>query len=111
MNENVLQQNNKPQEGFLAKAMHAGSQVANLGNEVTRKKNAVSEALSDTLENGKREVRRAVKRGYNAAEDLADEAAYRVKHNPLTSVAVAFGLGTAFGVVATGIVRKMTRCD
>jgi ElaB/YqjD/DUF883 family membrane-anchored ribosome-binding protein len=107
MNENVMQQENKQPEGFMSKALQAREQVANFGREATRMKNAVSNAISDTLEDGKREVRRAVKRSYHAAEDFVDETAQRVKHNPISSVALAFGVGTVCGVVCTGIVRKM----
>ena len=108
MNEKIMQQENKQPEGFMSKALHAREQVTNFGHEATRMKNAVSNAISDTLEDGKREVRRAVKRSYHAAEDFVDETAQRVKHNPISSVALAFGVGAVCGVVCTGIIRKVS---
>ncbi len=81
-------------------------QAASFGHEATRIKAAVSHAVTDTIEDTKRETRRALKRSYNAAEDLVDETAHRVKHHPLRSVAIAFGAGALFGVIVTGIGKK-----
>ena len=57
-------------------------------------KKAVINAAGDCVD----AARRAVKRARFAAEDLVDEAAHSVKHRPLQTVAVTFGL--AFGVGA-----------
>ncbi len=92
--------------GFFTKTVRAGGQVAHLGHEATRIKTAVSQAVTDAIEDTKRETRRVFKRGYNAAEDFVDETAYRVKHHPLRSVAIAFGAGTLLGVIVTSIGKK-----
>ena len=116
MQENILKKEvleevapwpySKAKNGLFAKAAKAGVQVAGLGHEATRIKTVVSNAVTDALEDTRRETRRALKRGYNAAEDLVDETAYRVKHHPLRSVAIAFGAGAVLGVIVTGIGKK-----
>lgn len=96
-------------EGFLAKAVQVGMHAANLGHEATRLKANVSHAVSDAIEDTKRETRRAIKRGVNACEDLVDETAYRVKHNPIRSIAIAFGAGAILGVIVTSIGKKILK--
>ena len=96
----------KAKNGLFARAAKAGVQVAGIGHEATHIKSVVSHAVTDAIEDSKRETRRAFKRGYNAAEDLVDETAYRVKHHPLRSVAIAFGAGALLGVIVTGIGKK-----
>jgi hypothetical protein len=58
----------------------------------------IKKAVESTVEDCASSVRRAVKRGRFAAEDLMNEAAHSVKKRPLKSVALTFGL--AFGVGA-----------
>lgn len=110
MKENgVSQEVVSPPESLFAKAMHASAQVAGLGHEAARLKDKVSHVVTDAIEDGKREAKRAIKRGYNAAEDLADEATHCVKRHPLSSVAVAFGAGAVIGALFIGTVKAMTR--
>ena len=55
-------------------------------------------------------ARRAAKHGRFAAEDLIDEATYRIKQRPLQTVALSFGLafgaGALFGWVASRTRKK-----
>ena len=102
----VFPEDQEKKNGLLAKAVSAGAQVAGLGHQATRIKTAVTDAVTEAIEDTKRETRRALKRSYNAAEDLVDETAYRVKHHPLRSVAIAFGAGALVGVIVTGIGKK-----
>jgi len=50
------------------------------------------------------DAKRAIVRRQRQFEDLRDNASYRIKKAPLTSVAIGFGagiaLGTLFGIVA-----------
>lgn len=93
-------------ETLLRETMNAGAKVAHLGHEASRVKSAVSDAVSDAVEDGVLAARRAAKRGYYAAEDLMDEAAHRVKRNPLGSVAIAFGAGALIGWLVARLIRK-----
>ena len=64
-----------------------------LGAEVKR----VKEAVVDAVENGVVAARRAVKQGRRAAEDLVDDAEYRVKQHPFSALGVSFGIGMGLG--------------
>ncbi|MEW6131365.1 MAG: hypothetical protein AB1757_30330 [Acidobacteriota bacterium] len=109
LKETAIEETTEKKDGFFAKAVNVGIQAANLGHEATRLKANVSHAVTDALEDSKREARRALKRGVNAAEDLVDETAYRVKHHPIRSIAIAFGAGTILGVIVTSIGKKILK--
>ena len=58
--------------------------------------------VSAKLEEGKTNVDRLVKRSCRALEDGIEETAHRVKRNPLSSVAIAFGAGLSVGALVLG---------
>jgi hypothetical protein len=60
---------------------------------------AAKEAVSDTLAHGERLLRR----GRNSAEGYLDDFTHQVKHNPLFSLALAFGAGA----IAAGLFTLM----
>jgi ElaB/YqjD/DUF883 family membrane-anchored ribosome-binding protein len=60
-----------------------------LRRRAARAKTRVVGALDDAVAKARREV----KLGYQKAEDLADDAALRVRRHPFVSVAVSFGAG------------------
>ena len=69
-----------------------------LGAEVKR----VKEVVVDAVDNGLVAAKRAVKQGRRAAEDLVDDAEYRVKQHPLSALGVSFGIGIGLGA-AVGV--------
>jgi ElaB/YqjD/DUF883 family membrane-anchored ribosome-binding protein len=85
-----MEENDK--SSLLGKArerlMEAGSEVSRLRTEA-----------SHADEDGVVAARRFAKRGRHAAEDLIDDAAHRVKHDPLRSVALGFAFGLAIGAL------------
>src|SRR3977135_4456133 len=81
---------------LFGKAVHAGERVVELGAEAARLKVRASHAVEDTMV----EARRLAKRGRYAAEDLVDETSYRIKRDPLRSVAVTFAVGLGIGALA-----------
>lgn len=81
--------------GLLKKTMEFGGQVAQVGIEAARLKDRAEHVVEDSFDAAKR----AVKRGRYAAEDLLDDAAYRIKRDPLNSVAVTLGIGFGLGVL------------
>ncbi|HWP42923.1 MAG TPA: hypothetical protein VNO14_06800 [Blastocatellia bacterium] len=66
-------------------------------NLLARKSSRALAAVSYRLEDALLTARRGMKRGYYAAEDLADEAIHTMKRYPLRSVGLAFGAGLALG--------------
>jgi ElaB/YqjD/DUF883 family membrane-anchored ribosome-binding protein len=83
-------------KGLLGKAVHAGERVVEIGVEAARLKARASHAVEDTMV----EARRLAKRGRYAAEDLVDETTYRIKRDPLRSVAITFAAGLSIGALA-----------
>jgi len=84
---------------LLEKAMHVGEGLAGVRGEAARLKIAASHAAEDAVI----EVRSFAKRGRYAAEDLMEDAAHRVKRDPLRSVAFGFALGFSLGALAVWV--------
>ncbi len=83
-------------ESLLGKAVHAGERVIQAGAEASRLKVQASHAVEDAMT----EARRLAKRGRHAAEDLVDDTQYRIKRDPLRSVAITFAVGLGVGALA-----------
>lgn len=64
-----------------------------IGAEVKR----VKEVVADTVDNGIVAAKRAVKQGRRAAEDLVDDAEYRIKQRPFSTLGVTLGIGVGLG--------------
>ena len=92
--------------GAVDRVLKAAAAVTDLGQQASRMTTAAGDAMSAALEDGKVAARRAVKRGYNRAEDLIDEASYRVKRSPLQSVGIGFGAGLLIGAIVTRLLRR-----
>ena len=58
----------------------------------------IKELVVDAVEDGVKAAKRAVKQGRRTAEDLVDDAEYRVKQHPLSTVGASFGIGLGLGV-------------
>ena len=56
----------------------------------------VKAAVSDAVDNGIVAAKRAVKQGRRAAEDLVDDAEYRIKR-PFSTLGVTLGIGMGLG--------------
>lgn len=77
-----------------SKASHEAEQrLAHVGKGAVRMKAAIAEKIED----GMNTARRAVKHGYRAAEDLADDTTHRIKRDPLRAVGLFFVAGVAAG--------------
>jgi ElaB/YqjD/DUF883 family membrane-anchored ribosome-binding protein len=83
--------------------------VAHLSHDARMLKSVATDAVND----GIYEARRAVKCVERDLADVRDEAAYRVKREPLKAVGVAVGfgvcVGVAFGVLAWFAARGVRR--
>ena len=82
--------------GLIAKAMHVGERLVEVGGEAARLKTAASHAVEDAVT----EAKRLAKHSRYAAEDLMEDAAYRVKRDPLRSVGFGFAIGLGMGALA-----------
>jgi len=82
--------------GLIAKAMHVGERLVEVGGEAARLKTAASHAVEDAVT----EAKRLAKHSRYAAEDLMEDAAHRVKRDPLRSVGFGFAIGLGIGALA-----------
>ena len=80
----------------------ARERLVEAGGEVSRLKNEVSQAVED----GVVSARRLARRGRYAAEDLIDDAAHRVKRDPLRSVAIGLAIGFGLGALAVWLATR-----
>jgi ElaB/YqjD/DUF883 family membrane-anchored ribosome-binding protein len=89
-----MEENEK--SGLLAKGMHVGERLVEMGGEAARLKTTASHAVEDAVT----EAKRFAKRSRYAAEDLMEDAAHRVKRDPLSSLALGFAIGLGVGALA-----------
>jgi ElaB/YqjD/DUF883 family membrane-anchored ribosome-binding protein len=82
----------------------AGAQAAHLSHE-GRLLRSVAE---DAMEAGVWRAKRAARRSARQLTDLRDEAAYRVKRQPLAAIGVAAGVGLFVGVVTGLVAGRLT---
>ena len=78
------------------RALHLANQVVNDVMERTRTR----EKASDLIEEGLRVAKRRARHGRHVAEDFLDQAAVRVRRQPLRSLVVAFTGGVVVAVAA-----------
>lgn len=83
---------------LVDKAVDAVRQATHLSEEAHRLKSLATDAIDDGVHAAKRTLTVA-RRRLNEVADLRDEAAYRVKHDPLKAVALAFGAGVLVATV------------
>ena len=90
---------------LVGKAVHVGGRVIQVGAEAARLKVQASHAVEDAKVGAKR----LAKRGRHAAEDLIDETQYRIKRDPLRSVAITLAVGLGVGAIAGWLAGRSGR--
>jgi ElaB/YqjD/DUF883 family membrane-anchored ribosome-binding protein len=93
------------ENSLLEKAMHIGERLVALRGEAARLKTAASHAVEDAAT----EAKRFARRGRYATEDLMEDAAHRVKRDPLRSVALGFAIGLSIGALAVWVATSEAR--
>jgi ElaB/YqjD/DUF883 family membrane-anchored ribosome-binding protein len=87
---------------LLAKARE---RLMEVGGDVSRLKTEASQAVEDRVV----AARRLTKRSRYAAEDLIDDAAHRVKRDPLRAVAMGLAIGFGMGALAVWLAVRNAR--
>jgi ElaB/YqjD/DUF883 family membrane-anchored ribosome-binding protein len=90
---------------LIGKAMHVGERLVEVGGGASH----LQTAASHTVEDAVTEAKRFAKRGRYAAEDLMEDAAHRVKRDPLRSVALGFAIGLSIGALAVWVATSEAR--
>lgn len=89
-------------------------------NDSHRGISTIRSIVTNTIEDGIRSAKQAIRHGRDGAEDALDEVKHTVKHHPLQAVGLAFAAGVfgggllafAAGVVAGGsltLIRSRNR--
>jgi ElaB/YqjD/DUF883 family membrane-anchored ribosome-binding protein len=65
-----------------------------------------SSAMADAIDEGVGVIKRAVKRSGDAAEELMDDTAQRVKRHPTETIAATFGLGLLAGALIGWMIAR-----
>ena len=95
-----MEENDK--RGLLAKARE---RLMEVGGDVSRLKTEATQAVEDRVV----AARRLAKRSRYAAEDLIDDAAHRVKRDPLRAVAMGLAIGFGMGALAVWLAIRNAR--
>jgi ElaB/YqjD/DUF883 family membrane-anchored ribosome-binding protein len=90
---------------LLGKGMHIGDRLAEVGGEAARLKAAASQAVEDAVT----EAKRLAKHSRYAAEDLMEDAAHRVKRDPLRSVGLGLAIGLGMGALSVWVATRNAR--
>ncbi len=83
----------------------ADAQVA----ESIRKLSRTTAAMADAIDEGVGVIRRAVKRSGDAAEELMEDTAQRVKRHPAETIAATLAIGLLAGLVAGTFIGWMLK--
>jgi len=84
--------------GMRERAVDAARQAAHMSHEAKLFKSLAADAVEDGIHAARRAFK-AAKHRIEELGDLRDEAAYRVKRDPLKAVALAAGAGLVLGLV------------
>jgi ElaB/YqjD/DUF883 family membrane-anchored ribosome-binding protein len=95
-----MEENDK--SSLLGKVRQVGKRLMEVGDEVSRLKAEASQAVEDRVI----AARRLAKRSRYAAEDLIDDAAHRVKRDPLRALAVGLTIGFGLGALAVWLATR-----
>lgn len=90
------------EQGVTGRVRAVEERIAEIGAEAGRLRRKVTGAVEEKYD----EARRVIRRGQHAAEDLVDETSYRIKRDPLASVAVTFGVGLGLGLLIGALVKR-----
>jgi ElaB/YqjD/DUF883 family membrane-anchored ribosome-binding protein len=83
----------------------ARERLMEVGDEASRLKTEASQAIED----GVVAARRLARRGRYTAEDLIDDTAHHIKHEPLRSVAMGLAIGFGVGALAVWLATRNAR--
>lgn len=93
------------EKGFIKEALDTTEKVIQTGFDVEDLKEKASHAIEDGIVDAKR----LVKKGRYAAEDLVDDTAHYIKHDPWRSVGVTFAAGLGLGTVIGLLLARQNR--
>lgn len=94
-----------PGDGFVDGAVKAAANFAGVGATVEEFRNNASQFVEDGVSDAKRRM----KRGQEAFEDKLEETAHMIRHEPLRSVGITFGVGFGLGAIVGLLLAYQSR--
>lgn len=82
-------------DGLVKEVLNTAAEFAQVGTRIEELKDNASRIVEDGINDAKR----IVKRGRHAAEDIIEDTAHMIKHDPFGSVGVTFGVGFGLGAI------------
>ena len=91
-------------EGAMTQTVveRAAEHIAESAHQASRATNAVADAIKD----GVGVVRRAAKRGGDAAEELLDDTTQRIQRHPALTIATTFAAGFTAGAIVVLMMKR-----
>jgi len=83
-------------------AERAAGHIAESAHQASR----VTSAVADAIEDGVGVVRRAAKRGGDAAEEFLDDTTLRIQRHPVLTVATTFAVAFTAGVLIGWMIKR-----
>jgi ElaB/YqjD/DUF883 family membrane-anchored ribosome-binding protein len=75
-------------------------------SESVRQASCATSAIADAIDDGVRVVRRAVKQGGDAAEEILNDTTERIQRHPVLTVATSFAVGITAGTLIGWMLRR-----
>jgi ElaB/YqjD/DUF883 family membrane-anchored ribosome-binding protein len=79
-----------------------GERIAEAGHQASR----ATSAVADAIEDGVGVMRRAAKRGGDAAEELLNDTTQRIQRHPVLTVAATFAAGFTAGALIGWMIKQ-----
>jgi ElaB/YqjD/DUF883 family membrane-anchored ribosome-binding protein len=89
-------------------AVAAGLGIIEKASHLREGVDGLKERVEEKFEGAVSEAKRMAKKGRYAAEDLIDDAEYKIKKAPFRSVGVMFAAGLGLGLVAGVLAARMS---
>lgn len=77
-----------------------------MAGDVLREASRIGNKVTDAVKDGVRVTNQQIRRGRHAAEEMLNDAKYKVKRRPFAAVAVVFAAGFLSGSIVTRAARR-----
>jgi ElaB/YqjD/DUF883 family membrane-anchored ribosome-binding protein len=74
--------------------------------ESARQASRATSAIADAIDDGVGVVRRAAKRGGDAAEEFLNDTTQRIQRHPVLTVATSFAIGVTAGTLIGWMIKR-----
>ena len=105
----MIEENQTTSESMGASAVLTGIKMAGKAVRLREGAEELKERVNEVFEDALTDAKRMAKKGRYAAEDLIDDAEYKIKKAPFRSVSLTFAAGMGVGLFAGLFVSRLAR--